>query len=343
LRSLLLRVAAASAAAATLAVIAAFGWCYQEIHRPYAGWKGEFVDVTIAPGQNAGSMLRTLHQAGVVRRPRVVRQWLALSGGSQELQAGEYRFDLALSPAEVLRRLRSGEVLLHAVTIPEGLVLEETARQIADAELASFEALLAAFRDPAPIRSLDPKAEDLEGYLFPETYHFPRDVGPQAIVAAMVGRFVEVTGLDFRAEAQAVGMSLREAVTLASMIEEETSVGEERARISRVFHNRLERGMRLQCDPTVLYALRRAGRPVMRLYSKHLEFDSPWNTYRVAGLPPGPIASPGEASLSAAVRPGEGDELYFVAAPGGGHQFSSDLGAHLRAVAEWRDYLRSSR
>jgi UPF0755 protein len=328
---------------AALAGVSLFVWCYRELHRPHAAWEGEYVDVVLAPGLDAGSMLTSLHRAGVVRRPRLVRNWLSVSGGSQLLQAGEYRFDAPVAPLEVVRRLRAGEVLLHTVTVPEGLSLEQTAEEVVRAGFASYDALVTAFRDPTPIRALDERAEDLEGYLFPDTYSFPRGVTAEGVVAAMIGRFREITGAEYKADAAAVGLDLREAVTLASMIERETSVPDERPRISRVFHNRLDGGMRLQCDPTVLYALERAGRPVKRLYSKHLEIDSPWNTYRVHGLPPGPIASPGAASLLAAVRPADGDELYFVAAPEGGHRFSSDLGSHLRAVAEWRDYSRSSR
>lgn len=159
----------------------------------------------------------------------------------------------------------------------------------------------------------------------------------------MVERFWREVGEDFPRRAAKAGLSLREAVTLASMIERETSLPEERGRISRVFHNRLERRMRLQCDPTVIYALRREGREVGRLTYRDLEFDSPWNTYVSYGLPPGPIANPGKASLDAAVAPDDGPDLYFVAAPEGGHRFTATLDAHLEAVAVWRAYLRSSR
>jgi len=234
-------------------------------------------------------------------------------------------------------------VLLHAVTVPEGLDVGETATRIAEQGFGPVEALLAAFRDPAPVLDLDPEAEDLEGYLFPETYHFPRGATPGAIAETMVARFREAATSDYAARAASVGLTLRQAVTLASMIERETSRPEERARISTVFHNRLARGMRLQCDPTVVYALRRAGRTPARLTYRDLEFDSPWNTYVVRGLPPGPIASPGRPSLDAAVNPVEGSELYFVASPDGGHRFSETLEQHVQAVAEWRRYLRSSR
>lgn len=319
------------------------GGLLMALSSPYAGWEGEHVDVVLEPGLDAGSMLRRLHRSGVVRHPASLRLWLHWSGGSEELQAGEYRFAEPATPLQVLERLRRGEVLLHAVTIPEGLALDEIAARVAEAGFGSPERLLESFRDPRLVHDLDPAASDLEGYLFPDTYSFPRGASEERITAAMVKRFREVTGPGYAEAAEAAGLDLRGAVTLASLIEKETSLPEERGRISRVFHNRLRRGMLLQCDPTVIYALKRDGLEVQRLTYEQLEHDSPWNTYVSPGLPPGPIASPGAASLEAAVHPAEGEELYFVASPEGGHRFSSDLESHSRAVREWRNYLRSSR
>jgi UPF0755 protein len=313
------------------------------LHRTFADWEGESVDVELPQGLDAGSMLERLAEAGVISNPALLRHWLRWSGGSTALHAGEYRFSEPASPMEVLRRLHEGDVLLHAVTIPEGLVLEEIARRLDEADLGSEPELLELFRDPEPVLDFDPEATDLEGYLFPETYRFSRNTAAAEVVEAMIGRFRKVAGPKYESAAAEVGMTLRQAVTLASLIEKETSLPEERSMISRVFHNRLNRGMRLQCDPTVIYAIRRAGREVGRLTYDDLEFDSPWNTYVVAGLPPGPISNAGAASLEAAVNPADGDELYFVAAPGGGHRFSKDLASHVKAVNEWRAYLRSSR
>jgi UPF0755 protein len=316
---------------------------YLALNRPYAGWHGEHVDVELAAGMDAGSMLDHLDEVGVIRDSRIVRGWLRLSGDSRTLQAGEYRFSEAASPLAVIRRLADGDVLLRAVTIPEGFSLRAIAERLAEDGFASREELLAAFRDPEPIGEIDPQANDLEGYLFPETYRFSKQTTARQIAAAMVERFMEVVGPDFPARAEALGLSTRQAVTLASLVEKETSLAEERTRISQVFHNRLRIGMRLQCDPTVIYALERAGKDVDRLTYEDLEYASPYNTYLVAGLPPGPIASAGEGSLNAAVTPAEGKELYFVAAPEGGHRFSKDLQSHIEAVKAWRAYLRSSR
>lgn len=335
--------AAAALVAAALGTALVLQWARAELHRPFKGWSGEAASIELEPGLDAQSILERLGKAGVLERPGLALAWLRLRGGSQTLQAGEYRFDQPLSAIEVLERLAHGDILLHPVTIPEGLTLTEIADKLAGDGLGQRDALLAAFRDPAPIRDLDPAAVDLEGYLFPDTYRFSRNASPSQIVATLTQRFRVVTGPTYPLRAAAVGLDLRRAVILASMIEKETSIWAERGRISRVFHNRLGRKMRLECDPTVRYALERAGHPAARLTLHDLQFESPWNTYRVSGLPVGPIGNPGRASLEAAVGPVSGDELFFVAAPGGGHRFSRDLPAHLRAVDAWRAYLASSR
>jgi len=300
------------------------------------------VVVSLEPGLAAGSMLLRLEEAGVLRQAWLLHARLALLGGAERLHAGEYRFDEAAAPLEVLQRLLRGEVLLHPVTLPEGLTLFAVAGRLEQAGMGAAEDFLAVFGQPALVQDLDSEAQDLEGYLFPDTYHFPRGETPARIAGAMVQRFREVVGKSYTAQAEKAGLDLRGAVVLASLIERETSLAEERTRVSRVFHNRLERGMRLECDPTVIYALARAGRSVEALSRDDLAFDSPWNTYVIRGLPAGPIANPGHASLMAAVTPADGDEVYFVAAPGGGHRFSKTLEEHLRAVREWRRYRRSS-
>jgi UPF0755 protein len=333
--------AAVAVAAVALGVAGSLAW--RGVYAPFRGWDGSSVDVVLEPGLDAGTMVARLAQAGVVRDPRLAKAWLLVRGDAARLHAGEYRFERPASVPEVMDRLVRGDVLLHPVTIPEGWTLDRVAARFATHGFGTEAAMSEAFADPTPIRDWDRQAVDLEGYLFPDTYHFPRRTPPNAIAAALVERFRSVVGEGYEARARAAGLDLRSAVTLASLIEAETSVGAERARVSRVFHNRLARGMRLECDPTVQYALARAGRPVERLTYRDLAFESPWNTYRVSGLPPGPICSPGRASLDAAVDPAAGDDLFFVAAPGGGHSFSPDLATHLRAVAVWRRYSRSSR
>jgi UPF0755 protein len=324
-------------------VFSALAWARSQLERPYVGWDAPSVVVLLEPGMNADSMLRRLEKAGVLRYPRLARAWLSWNGGAEKLQAGEYLFDRPISPIALLDRLRAGDVLLYPVTLPEGLTSFEISDRLIEAGFGSAEEWRSVFGSAELIQDLDPEAEDLEGYLFPDTYRFPIGERPQWIAEVMVRRFRDVVGESYAQRAQEIGLDLRSAVVLASLIEKETSVPLERPRISRVFHNRLDRGMRLECDPTVLYALARAGREVERLTYDDLEFESPWNTYRVRGLPAGPIANPGEASLLAALEPTEGDDLYFVAAPEGGHRFSPTLAEHLEAVAAWRRHERSSR
>jgi UPF0755 protein len=332
---------------ATLGLAAAAGgwvaWAWISLHTPYAGWDGKSAVVVLEPGLDAGSVLERLAGAGVLRRPRLARMWLSWVGGAERIHAGEYRFERAASPVDVLGRLDRGDVVLHAVTLPEGLTFTEVAERLQREGFGPLEELIATFRDPSVIRDVDPEAQDLEGYLFPDTYHFPRGARPEEIRDTLVRRFRDVMGRAFLDSAGRSELGVRGSVTLASMIEKETSLASERRRISQVFHNRLQRGMRLECDPTVIYALKRAGRPVKRLTYADLRFDSPWNTYVVSGLPSGPIANPGRESLLAALDPIDGDELYFVAAPDGGHRFSESLDGHRRAVAEWRRHVRSSR
>jgi len=324
-------------------LLSAIVWAKLQLAQPHAGWSGSRVVVVLEPGLDAGSMLRRLHRDGVLRHPDLARAWLSWHGGAERLQAGEYLFDQAISPLALLERLEQGDVLLHPVTFPEGLSLLEVADRLVAAGFGTDDEWRSAFGSAELVIDLDPQAEDLEGYLFPDTYHFPDGERPQSIAGVMVRRFREVVGEAYVEQAREMGLDLRSAVVLASLIEKETSVPQERPRISRVFHNRLERGMRLECDPTVLYALARAGREVERLTRADLAFESPWNTYVVRGLPAGPIANPGVESLLAVVNPSEGDELYFVAAPDGGHRFSSTLSEHREAVAVWRRYVRSSR
>jgi UPF0755 protein len=343
MRGRLARLGILSAVVLGAAVVAAGAWVWSALHRPYAAWEGEAAEIVLEPGADAGTALRRLADAGVIRHPGLARAWLAWRGGDERLHAGEYRFDGPASPVEVLKRLTRGDVVLHAVTIPEGLSLVEIAERLAQAGFGSGTEAIEVFRDATLIRDLDPEASDLEGYLFPDTYHFPRGARPEQIVQTLVQRFRDVMGKGFVEEARSGPSGMRGAVILASMIEKETSVPDERERISQVFHNRLKRGMKLECDPTVIYALRRAGRPVETLTYADLQFRSPWNTYVVPGLPAGPIGNPGRESLLAALRPSEGNELFFVASPDGGHRFSSDHASHLRAVAEWRRHVRSSR
>jgi UPF0755 protein len=296
---------------------------------------GDGKDVDIPPGAGVGSAARILTDAGVLRSSLAFRALALATGSSRRLQAGEYRFQGSLTPREVLQRLVAGDVLLHPVTLPEGLTLRETIELLTGSDLDVKGDLAAAARRSELIRDLDPLAADLEGYLFPDTYHFPRGVIAEVVIQRLVDRFRAVAA-DLQEESGQPRDGMRGWVTLASLVEKETSRAPERARIAGVFVNRLRIGMPLQCDPTVIYALHRAGIEMDGPLARYLDVDEPYNTYRHPGLPPGPIANPGRLALAAALRPDETDELYFVADGLGGHRFSRSLEEHNRAVREWQ-------
>jgi UPF0755 protein len=260
------------------------------------------------------------------------------------LQAGEYRFINPASPLEVAERLARGDVFTRAVTFPEGLTIWEMAETFARGGLGTANEFERAAANATLVNALDPGADSLEGYLFPDTYALPRRAGADAVVAAMVGRFERAFDEPLRAAARAAGLSLRDVVTIASLVEKETAAPEERPIVAAVYRNRLRIGMLLQCDPTVIYALRRRGEWRGNLTRAHLQMDSPYNTYRYAGLPPGPIASPGRASLDATLHPADVRYLYFVSRNDGTHAFATTLAEHNRNVAEWQvRYFRRPR
>ena len=258
----------------------------------------------------------------------------ALSGRLTTLKAGKYLFDQPMTPLQVLAKLRKGEVMHVKVTLPEGLRLEEAAALFEEQGVGRREAFLRAMRDPAPIRDLDPEALDLEGYLFPESYLVDPDIGEAALVRILVRASRE--WWERRPVPPPQGLGFHQLVTLASVVERETASPAERPRIAGLFLNRLRIGMPLQSDPTVIYALALDGRYRGRLTREDWAYPNPYNTYRNAGLPPGPICSPGRASLEAVLRPEATRYLYFVARDDGTHAFSESLEEHNRAVARYR-------
>ncbi len=296
---------------------------------------GQRVVVEIPPGAGASEAARRLAAAGVIRWAPGFRALALITGRARRLQAGEYRFSGTQVPTEVLRRLVSGEVILHEVTIPEGLTLGETVTLLGRSDLEIRGDLEAAARAAGLVQDLDAEADDLEGYLFPDTYAFPRGVAAETVVKRMVERFRKIAA-ELQARHGRPRRGMRAWVTLASLVEKETGEEDERGRVAGVFENRLRIGMPLQCDPTVIYALDRAGAPRTGPLARQLDFDHPYNTYRYPGLPPGPIANPGREALAAALSPTDTDELYFVADGSGGHRFSRTLEEHNRAVRAWR-------
>jgi UPF0755 protein len=280
----------------------------------------------------------------VIPDPVTFRVAARVTGADRRVQAGEYRFAQPATTFDVLDRLTRGDVFTRAVTFPEGLTIHEMASVFEHSGLGEAAEFERAAADARRVQDLDPDATTLEGYLFPDTYALGRRTGGEGAVQAMVARFRAAFGADRRAAAEAAHLSPREVVTLASIVEKETAAPDERPIVAAVYRNRLARGMPLQCDPTVIYALMRAGRWTGNLRRDDLQFDSPYNTYRYPGLPPGPIASPGQASIDAALHPADVPYLYFVSRNDGTHVFASTLEEHSRNVARWQvRYFREKR
>ena len=326
-----------AAVAIVLALVAAVAvWLLLGAEQPYKGYGADEQFVEIPPGAGPGAIGRRLTEAGVVRDEASFRVALWRSGQARRLQAGEYRFERPMSAREVINKLARGEVFTRPVTFPEGLTVRQMS-QIYERDGAGRAAdFLRAAQNAELIRNIDPAARDLEGYLFPNTYSLPRKASAADLVERMVTAFRDVLTPELVERATARGLSVRELVTLASLVEKETAKPEERPVVAAVYANRLKIGMGMQCDPTVIYALERAGRYTGNLTREDLKFDSPYNTYRYAGLPPGPIASPGRASLEAAANPSDVPYIYFVSRNDGSHVFSTTLEEHNRNVFEYQ-------
>lgn len=334
----------AGALALLLACAAALALAALRLARaPFKGYPGASVIVTIAPGASTGATLSSLEAAGVIRDRRLALAWLRLFHRGETLKAGEYRFSGARSLPDALRPVLAGEVVTYRVSVPEGLTTAETFALFTAKGLGSAEELAALAGKPALFPPVPPDAPGLEGFLFPDTYTVTRSTTSREIVALMVRQLFRTLPAGYAASARERGLSLLGAVTLASLVEKETALPAERPLVAAVYLNRLGTRMLLQCDPTAVYAARRAGVPPGPLTRADLARDDPYNTYVRPGLPPGPIASPGLASLVAAVAPANVPYLYFVARGDGGHRFARDYPEHLRNVALWRRHEASRR
>lgn len=321
---------------ALAALLALFVLLLVLLIRPHRGYADQAV-VVIDQGMSRRAIADELAAQGIlyVRWPFLL---YAYAQPHRTLKAGEYVFDKPLSAAAVFRKLARGEVHLYALTVPEGYTRWDVADEVARLRLASREAFLQATENVELIRDLAPESQNLEGYLFPDTYHFARPADSAAMVRTMVERFRRVFA-ELQEDAEnPYQLSTHQLVTLASLVEKETGVPEERGLIAAVFYNRRQRGMVLACDPTVIYAARLAGEGAFDgvINVSDLERDSPYNTYVHAGLPPGPIASPGRSALEAVLNPPESDYLYFVSNTRGGHLFTSNAAQHARNVARYR-------
>jgi peptidoglycan lytic transglycosylase G len=295
----------------------------------------------VEPGTGIAEIGRQLHGLGLVRHPEIFRALVVSKGAAGRLRAGEYSLEGEMSLDEIVDKMVRGDVVRHLVTFPEGTALEEMSRIVATQGVPPA-AFLEAARDVSLIKDLDPEAKDLEGYLFPDTYEVEprRPDAAAALVRRMVQRHRAVVS-PLLPQVQASGRTLREVVTLASLVELETARKEERPHIAAVFLNRLRRRMPLQTDPTVIYALRRAGTWDGNIRKGDLDISSPYNTYRLPGLPPGPIANPGREAIRAVLEPLPSEDLYFVSRNDGSHQFSRTLAEHERAVDLYQRHRRA--
>jgi len=335
---MVLRLIKAALLSAVVLLLVFTGWLVRALTAPAAALPGsEAVFFEVEKGWSARRVIGRLEAEGIVRGAIPLRLACRLFYPAESFKAGEYLFAPPLEAKQALFQVFGGRIHLVPVTIPEGLTGEEMAGLLRPGDPDGAAAFRRAFLDTSFIADIDPRAKDLEGYLFPNTYNLPRRAPAADLVAAMVAEFRAVFDEGRRRRAAELGMSVRDVVTLASLIEEETALPDERPLVSAVFHNRLRIGMKLDCDPTVAYALKREGRYTGRLLLRDLKTPSPYNTYLRAGLPPGPISNPGRSSLEAALHPAAESFLYFVARGDGAHRFSRTLGEHLDAVKRFRE------
>ena len=293
--------------------------------------------VNVPKGATAGDIGLILEKEGVIKSAKAFRYLVMYKKVGPQLKAGEHVLDASLDTMQILDSLVQGRFKLYRLTVPEGLTMKEIAPLVSQAGFGDPQEFLALCHDREFISSLGLDVDNLEGYLFPETYHFIRGATPREVIKTMVGRFMEIWAR-YQDEAAQKEVTRNQVVTLASIIEKETGAPEERPLIASVFLNRLKKGMRLETDPTVIYGIKNFDGNLTR---KHLETPTPYNTYQIDGLPPGPIANPGEDSIKAVLEPAESNYLYFVSKNNGTHQFSATLAEHNRAVNQYQKRRRT--
>lgn len=325
-------------------------WLTNSVKRPHTHNANRKI-ITFKPGTGSSEILGTLEREGVLTSAAKVKLWLRLLARNQKFKAGDYEFKSPITPQEVINKLVKGDVATHSFTIPEGYNQWDIAQILGaltglkQPPLANPADALALLKNTSLISDLDPAATDLEGYLFPDTYEYTTSTTREQLVEAMVKRFRKIYSSELQQQVQAIGWNTRRAVTFASLIEKEAKVDTERELISSVYHNRLKLGERLACDPTVIYAALLAGKYRGKIYRSDLDRPSPYNTYMFVGMPPGPIASPGKRSLTAALNPAKSDFLYFVVdvtKNDGSHKFSVNSSEHDRAVQLLRQQERQT-
>lgn len=339
---------------AVVAFVGAGLWLRGEIDRPHDHPAAQKA-ITIEPGASTSVILARLQREGILDSDLTVKLWLKFFESGVSFKAGDYRFKSPISPRQVINQLAKGDIAALQFTVPEGYNQYDIARVLAGLNGLKQSAtakppmtqdeVLKLFKNVSLIADLDPQATTLEGYLFPDTYEYTASSTREQLVEAMVKRFRKVYTAESQQRAAELGMTTRQVIALASLIEKEAKVDAERELISSVFHRRLKMGVPLACDPTVIYAALIEGKYRGKIYQSDLDRDSAYNTYKRAGLPPGPIASVGRRSIQAALNPAETDYLFFVvdaAKSDGSHKFSASSADHERAVRLLRQAERNS-
>ena len=290
-------------------------------------------EVIISPNQRFNAVLATLSQAGLNISVFKFKCIARVKGFDKQIKAGEYVILSNMSPMDIFNVLVNGKERLYRITIPEGYTMAQISDLVEQSGWDIKKAFLSLTKDPDFIKTLKIDALTLEGYLFPDTYYFPKNITAEKMIAYMVAHFKTVFTSEWEKRAQDLGLTVHQTVTLASIIEKETGAAQERPVISSVFHNRLKKGMRLESDPTVIYGIEDFDGNITR---KHLATMTPYNTYRIKGLPPGPIANPGKEAIKAALYPADTKYLFFVSKKDSTHHFSTNISAHNRAVRKYQ-------
>jgi UPF0755 protein len=288
--------------------------------------------IIVREGLSLKEVAGELDRKEIIKSKILFELWAELLGYSRKIKAGEYELGSHMPPKRILEKLIRGEVITYPVTVPEGYTVAQISQLLHEAGLIDKEEFLLLMDDPALLEHYGISAPSLEGYLYPETYHFARGISARSTIDAMVGRFWRVVS-PLKERMDEVGMDLPDVMTLASIVEKETGLAEERPTIASVFLNRLKRGMRLESDPTVIYGIKKFDGNLTR---KDLNRATPYNTYIIRGLPPGPIANPGLEAIRAVLYPATTDYLYFVSRNDGSHHFSKTLSEHNRAVRTYQ-------
>jgi UPF0755 protein len=318
-------------------------WIRSELETPYYQNPAPEVFVEIPRGASMSETADLLVDSGILRRSLPFRCYFRYAHRGGHIQAGDYRFVEASTPKRIAQRLIRGDVFFRALTVPEGFTAEETIELAEKNGLGNRAEMQQALLKTEWIQDLDPKAQNLEGYLFPETYRFRRKAGSETIIQTMVNQFRIKLAKILNAYPLRPGCSIPQLITLASMIEKEVKKTEEGPLVASVLINRLDRKMPLGCDATIIYAMKLAGTYQGHLGRGDLGMDSPYNSYLHPNLPPGPICNPGAASIRAALNPARTDYFYYVSRNDGTHQFSKDFASHSRAVDKYQRSLARTR